>query len=112
MLSKCLWQRKMEFRHILFGCLQRLSSVNRYVSRRFMTTKEPHQSSQHPGKMKGWQIHEYGGIELLQCNEHIKIPIINSPNDVLVEVKAASVNPIDVAMMGTILLFQSYFKRS
>lgn len=51
--------------------------------------------------MKGWQIHEYGGIELLQCNEHIKIPTINSPTDVLVEVRAASVNPIDVAMMGT-----------
>lgn len=56
--------------------------------------------------MIGWQIHEYGGIELLQCNEHIKIPTVNSPNDVLVEVRAASVNPIDVAMMGMISLLR------
>lgn len=63
----------------------------------------------HPGKMKGWQIHEYGGIELLQYNEHIKIPTINSPTDVLVEVRAASVNPIDVAMMGTISLLDIQF---
>lgn len=91
---------EMKFRYTLFGCLQRLSTANRSAFRRFLSTKEPEQCSQHPGKMKGWQIHEYGGVELLQCNEHIKIPSINSPNDVLVKVRAASVNPIDVAMMG------------
>lgn len=99
----------MKFRCALFGCMQRFSTINRNVSRRLLSTKEPQQCSHHPGKMEGWQIHEYGGIELLQCNEHIKIPTINSPTDVLVEVKAASVNPIDVAMMGAILLLEYYF---
>lgn len=53
-----------------------------------------------PGKMKGWQVHEYGGVEILQCSENIKIPSIQSPTEVLVEVHASSVNPIDVKMMG------------
>lgn len=56
------------------------------------------------GKMRGWQIHEYGGVELLRCSDNIKIPLVTSPNEVCVEVHTASVNPIDVAMMGTINL--------
>lgn len=51
-------------------------------------------------KMSGWQIHEYGGVEILQCSDGIKIPPIKDPNDVLIEVNAASINPIDIAMMG------------
>lgn len=57
------------------------------------------------GKMRGWQIHEYGGVEILQCSNNIKIPMISSPNEVCVQVHTASVNPIDVAMMGIILLY-------
>lgn len=63
-------------------------------------------SDDQSGKMRGWQIHEYGGVEILQCSNNIKIPTISSPNEVCVEVHTASVNPIDVAMMGmAILLF-------
>lgn len=57
-------------------------------------------SNDESGKMRGWQIHEYGGVEILQCSDNIKIPSITSPNEVCVEVHTASVNPIDVAMMG------------
>lgn len=57
-------------------------------------------SNDQSGKMRGWQIHEYGGVEILQCSDNIKIPSITSPNEVCVEVHTASVNPIDVAMMG------------
>lgn len=59
-------------------------------------------SDDQSGKMRGWQIHEYGGVEILQCSNNIKIPTITSPNEVCVEVHTASVNPIDVAMMGII----------
>lgn len=86
----------------------------RFNSMRLSSTKTPkdfttgsmHSSQQegsddHSGKMRGWQIHEYGGVELLQCSNNIKIPVITSPNEVCIEVHTASVNPIDVAMMGT-----------
>lgn len=98
----------MKIRYTLFGRLQRFSTFNQNVPRYLSSTKEPQRNSQHPRTMIGWQIHEYGGIELLQCNEHIKIPTVNSPNDVLVEVRAASVNPIDVAMMGMISLLRQF----
>lgn len=49
--------------------------------------------------MKSWQIHEYGALNNLQLGE-ARIPYVSSPCKVLVKVKAASVNPIDVAMIS------------
>lgn len=66
-------------------------------------------SDDQSGKMRGWQIHEYGGVEILQCSNNIKIPTISSPNEVCVEVHTASVNPIDVAMMGMALIVAIFF---
>lgn len=100
--------------------------IERFIPVRLSSTKTPkdfstgslHSSQEgsddQSGKMRGWQIHEYGGIEILQCSNNIKIPPISSPNEVCVEVHTASVNPIDVAMMGTVasgfLLNLSNFK--
>lgn len=50
-------------------------------------------------KMKSWQIHEYGDLGNLQLGE-ARVPVINDPHQVLVKVKAASVNPIDLAMIS------------
>lgn len=58
--------------------------------------------SQHEekGKMRGWQIHEYGNVDVLKYTHNINVPDVRSRNDVVVQVHAASVNPIDVAMMS------------
>lgn len=50
---------------------------------------------------KRWEIHAYGGTEELRYNDKSgrSVPHIEDTNDVLVHVHAASVNPIDVAMM-------------
>lgn len=91
--------------------------LERFIPIRLSSTKTPKDfttgsldssqegSDDQSGKMRGWQIHEYGGVEILQCSNNIKIPSISSPNEVCVEVHTASVNPIDVAMMGKNLLF-------
>lgn len=50
--------------------------------------------------MRGWEINEYGGIDALTFSENILLPQINSPTDVLVEVIATSVNPIDQLQTG------------
>lgn len=90
--------------------------LERYSVVRLSSTKTPkdfstgslHSSQEgsedQSGKMRGWQIHEYGGVEILQCSNNIKIPTISSPNEVCVEVHTASVNPIDVAMMGIVIV--------
>ncbi|XP_071442414.1 reticulon-4-interacting protein 1 homolog, mitochondrial-like [Hetaerina americana] len=52
------------------------------------------------GRMRAWQIHAYGGIDCLSLNDSARVPPIKHPDDVLVEISASSVNPIDVAMMG------------
>nr|XP_029714835.1 reticulon-4-interacting protein 1 homolog, mitochondrial [Aedes albopictus] len=50
-------------------------------------------------KMCGWQIHSYGSLEEVQFSDNLKMPVLTSPNQVLVKVTASSVNPIDVAMI-------------
>lgn len=44
--------------------------------------------------MKAVQINKYGGVEVLEVNDNVPRPIV-SPNQVLAEVYAASINPID-----------------
>lgn len=83
--------------------------MDRAAAHRLLSTKPPKDFSSDTvrvgtddptDKMRGWQIHEYGGVELLRCSDNIKIPFVTLPNEVCVEVHTASVNPIDVAMMG------------
>lgn len=50
------------------------------------------------GQMSGWEIRDYGGIDALQFNESIKLPTIKSRTDVLIEVYAVSINPLDQLM--------------
>ena len=57
-----------------------------------------------PQRMKAWHIHKYGNADELKL-ETVSLPIIRSPYDVLIEVKAASINPIDSRMMGRTFLF-------
>lgn len=50
--------------------------------------------------MRGWELHDYGGIDALTFSQNILLPQIKSPTDVLVEVIATSVNPIDQLQTG------------
>ncbi|CAH2091555.1 unnamed protein product [Euphydryas editha] len=50
------------------------------------------------GRMRAWRVHAYGRGELRL--EEARVPALRAPRDVLVRVRAASLNPIDVAMMG------------
>ncbi|XP_013403346.1 reticulon-4-interacting protein 1 homolog, mitochondrial isoform X2 [Lingula anatina] len=51
-----------------------------------------------PGRMATWQIHRYGGNEELELTKTHRTPMIRNPDELLIEVHAASVNPIDVRM--------------
>ncbi|XP_064145442.1 reticulon-4-interacting protein 1, mitochondrial isoform X4 [Loxodonta africana] len=48
--------------------------------------------------MPAWVIDKYGTNEVLRFNQNMMLPIIHYPNEVIVKVHAASVNPIDVNM--------------
>ena len=54
--------------------------------------------------MRAWQTFEYGGPDKLQLNTTAQVPIIRSPLDVIVKVHAASINPLDVRMLGMFLI--------
>ncbi|GAB6032508.1 Reticulon-4-interacting protein 1, mitochondrial [Chamberlinius hualienensis] len=49
-------------------------------------------------KMGAWYITKYGGISNLVYDQNAPLPVLRNGCDVLVEVHAASVNPLDVEM--------------
>lgn len=53
-----------------------------------------------PSTMSAWQLHEYGFINQLKLSSSVHMPVIRRPHDVLIRVHAASVNPVDVMMVG------------
>lgn len=53
-----------------------------------------------PTQMAAWQIDSYGTFEKLMLNNDVKLPGPVGAGEVLVHVKASSVNPIDVMMAG------------
>ena len=60
-------------------------------------------------KMQAWQTNCYGGIKELQLH-NVRMPIITKKNQVLVQVEAASVNQIDVAMLSKFYLLKINLK--
>lgn len=60
------------------------------------------------GTMRTWQIHNYGGPSELQLSTSVRIPLLTGPEEVLVKVHAASVNPLDLAMTNGKIQFCQY----
>lgn len=50
--------------------------------------------------MPAWVIDRYGSNEVLRHTKNARFPIINYPNEVIVKVHAAGLNPIDVKIRG------------
>lgn len=50
--------------------------------------------------MSAWCIDSYGTNEVLRFSEEIPMPTVTSPTDVMIQVHATSLNPLDVAMRG------------
>lgn len=50
--------------------------------------------------MPAWVIDKYGSNEVLRFTKNAIFPIIDYPNEVMVRVHAAGLNPLDVKMRG------------
>lgn len=50
--------------------------------------------------MPAWVIDKYGSNEVLRFTKNANFPVINYPNEVIVKVHAAALNPLDVSMRG------------
>jgi len=68
--------------------------------RRFSSFVRPNELADLPSTMSAWQICGYNGLESLKLVNTVEVPPLSQPNDVLVKVKAASVNALDVMMTG------------
>jgi len=86
-------------RHLVYSrwlfCLSKSPSVNTSVSsqtRLFST------SNSCMTIMPAWVIDKYGRNDVLRFTKNASFPIINYPNEVIVRVFAAALNPLDVSM--------------
>lgn len=50
--------------------------------------------------MAAWVIDKYGKNDVLRFTKNAALPIIHYPNEVIVKVHAAGLNPIDISMRG------------
>lgn len=50
--------------------------------------------------MPAWVIDKYGNNDVLRFTKNASFPIIDYPNEVIVRVHAAGLNPLDVKMRG------------
>ncbi|XP_057714823.1 reticulon-4-interacting protein 1 homolog, mitochondrial isoform X1 [Corythoichthys intestinalis] len=50
--------------------------------------------------MPAWVIDKYGSNDVLRFTKNASFPVINYPNEVIVKVFAAGLNPIDISMRG------------
>lgn len=58
------------------------------------------EDAQKTSKMVAWHMNAYGTYEDLKSDDRVLAPAAVGPKEVLVRVKASSVNPIDVLMAG------------
>ncbi|XP_033739822.1 reticulon-4-interacting protein 1 homolog, mitochondrial-like [Pecten maximus] len=83
--------------HPLLKCQQGLTCSRLQYWRRYASA-EAERKPLRRATMGSWQMHDYGGPDALTFSSTARVPRIHSPNEVLVEIHAASVNPIDVLM--------------
>ncbi|XP_042246473.1 reticulon-4-interacting protein 1 homolog, mitochondrial-like [Thunnus maccoyii] len=50
--------------------------------------------------MSAWVIDQYGTNGVLRRTEEITVPLVSSPSEVMIQVHAASLNPLDISMRG------------
>ncbi|XP_039993242.1 reticulon-4-interacting protein 1 homolog, mitochondrial isoform X2 [Xiphias gladius] len=91
-------------RHLVYsGCLFHLRkspSMNTSVSRRGSQTRLFSTSSRCKTIMPAWVIDKYGRNDVLRFTKNASFPIISYPNEVIVKVFAAGLNPLDISMRG------------
>lgn len=68
--------------------------------RKFSSFVRPNELPNLPGTMSAWQLYGYKGLESLKLVSTVEVPPITQPNEVLVKIKAASINSLDVMMSG------------
>jgi len=73
-------------------CFWRSHAVQKVLVGKISTT------SSRSTVMPAWVIDKYGKNEVLRFTQNMMIPVIHYPNEVIIKVHAASVNPIDVNM--------------
>ena len=75
--------------------------LNAFQMRRFNSSTRQ-RAPNLPVSMSAWQVCGYNGFESLKLVKTVGVPPLYQPNDVLVQVKAASVNSLDLMMTGSL----------
>lgn len=77
-----------------------MNVLKRYLTTVSSTTTTRDQFYSSKEHMFAWIVTSFGSLNQLHLSNAVPLPEINHHKDVIVKVRAASVNPIDVAMVG------------
>lgn len=91
---------RTELSRNVLGVSEQWRNISTVLEEESQTEKPKKQFATVETVMKCWQLETYGGIKELHMKDNVSVPIVRSPYDVLVEVCASSVNPLDVIMCG------------
>ncbi|XP_063297377.1 reticulon-4-interacting protein 1, mitochondrial [Pelobates fuscus] len=83
---------------VLFGGSVTKTFKNYHAFKRCPHLRKISTSCKRNTVMPAWVIDKYGNNEVLRANNNTMFPVINYPNEVIIKVKASSINPIDVNM--------------
>lgn len=86
-----------------FGRAKSSSSSLRRLCRNF------HFSCSRCTTMPSWVIDRYGKNNVLRFTTNMMLPVIHFPNEVIIKVHAASLNPIDINMRSKCLCIACQF---
>ncbi|XP_023690470.1 reticulon-4-interacting protein 1 homolog, mitochondrial isoform X1 [Paramormyrops kingsleyae] len=85
---------------LLCRCRGKIPRVSVLVGEGRGTVRRLQTSAHRRTVMPAWVIDKYGSNEVLRFTKNANFPIINYPNEVIVKVHAAALNPLDVSMRG------------
>lgn len=91
--------RPLSYRRWLFHVSQ-LKNPNTFVSRHGGQERQFSNTGVCRTVMPAWVIDKYGSNDVLRFTKNAGFPIIDYPNEVIVKVVAAGLNPLDVSMRG------------
>lgn len=91
--------RPLSFRRWLFH-VSKLGNPNTLVSRHGSQKRQFSTTGVCRTVMPAWVIDKYGSNDVLRFTKNAGFPIIDYPNEVIVKVVAAGLNPLDVSMRG------------
>lgn len=102
-----MWLKSIPRLQLPQVCQRAVSSLQKSTKRASFPFPTPaadfeYHRSGFQSRMSGWELHQFGDFsQVLEYHNNLRVPKIEESKEIIVRVRASSVNPLDVAMSGS-----------